>query len=283
MRQQQNLAGPRAELGAQVIATGRGRHALHPATKDLQRSRHLGPAPIDGRLVRGGRLDPHETLHDVDDPVRMGLAEGQHVFHGCPLPPALYNAVMVGQRCARCTAVALTILVLGGGSLLGQTQPPPVPQPFPRPSQPATSSEKPPAPAATATSPAATPETKPSEQTLGLPVYPNATFLASYDAGLGQRYYLFGSTASFTTLVGYYRGVLKQKGELVFEEPATHMFEVGKYDEELMAFPPGVTVKDYTWGGSQGYLNPAPGGKPARFPTIIQLVPAPTPAPGKRP
>ena len=40
-----------------------------------------------------------------------------------------------------------------------------------------------------------------------------------------------------------------------------------------MAFPPGVTVKDYTWGGSQGYLNPKRGAEPARFRTIIQIVP----------
>jgi hypothetical protein len=190
---------------------------------------------------------------------------------------------MVERPRAERTAVALMILALGGGALLGQTQPPPVPQPFPRPSQPATSSEKPPAPAAIAATPAPMPATSPSEQTLGLPLYPNATFLASYNAGQGQRYYLFGSTASFAVLVGYYRGVLKQKGELIFEEPATHMFEVGRYDEELMAFPPGVTVKDYTWGGSQGYLNPTPGGKPARFPTIIQIVPAPAATPAKRP
>jgi hypothetical protein len=40
-----------------------------------------------------------------------------------------------------------------------------------------------------------------------------------------------------------------------------------------MAFPPGVTVKDYTSSGSQGYPNPRPAAQPARFPTIIQIVP----------
>ena len=29
------------------------------------------------------------------------------------------------------------------------------------------------------------------------------------------------------------------------------MFEVGRFREETMAFPPGVTVKDWTWGGSR--------------------------------
>jgi hypothetical protein len=42
-----------------------------------------------------------------------------------------------------------------------------------------------------------------------------------------------------------------------------------------MAFPPSVTVKDYTWGGSVGYLNPKRGKEPARFKTIIQIVPNP--------
>ena len=45
--------------------------------------------------------------------------------------------------------------------------------------------------------------------------------------------------------------------------------------EESMAFPPSVTIKDYLWGGRGGYLNPIRGGQPARFPTIIQIVPPP--------
>jgi hypothetical protein len=36
-----------------------------------------------------------------------------------------------------------------------------------------------------------------------------------------------------------------------------------------------VTVKDYTWNGSAGYMNPKRTGQPARFPSIIQIVPAP--------
>ena len=57
---------------------------------------------------------------------------------------------------------------------------------------------------------------------LGVPIYPGAQFIASYDAGRGQRYYIFGSAASFVDLVTYYRNALKQKGELVFDAPATH-------------------------------------------------------------
>jgi hypothetical protein len=50
---------------------------------------------------------------------------------------------------------------------------------------------------------------------------------------------------------------------------------VGRFREETMAFPPGVSVKDYTWGGSAGYLNPKLVAKPERYRTIIQIVPAP--------
>ena len=148
----------------------------------------------------------------------------------------------------------------------------------------------PPAPAAPA--PAAAAPTAPAQATagefdspsdvaLGFPIYPSAQFIASYDAGRGQRYYLFGATAPYAELVLYYRAQLKEKGNQVFDQPPTHMFEVGKFREETMAFPPGVTVKDWTWGGSQGYPNPRPAAQPARFPTVIMIVPAPPAQPAR--
>jgi hypothetical protein len=161
-----------------------------------------------------------------------------------------------------------------------------VPQPFPgRPAPPRTG--PPPAqppPVATPSPVAPAPESAaavdvPTEATLGFPLYPNAQFIASYDAGRGQRYYLFGSELPFAALVKYYQNTLKTRGTLVFDAPATHMFEVGRFREETMAFPPGVTIKDYTWNGSAGYLNPKKDGQPARFPSIIQIVPPPTGAP----
>jgi len=87
---------------------------------------------------------------------------------------------------------------------------------------------------------------------LGVPIFPAAQFIASYDAGRGQRYYIFGSASSFVELVTFYRSMLKQKGELVYDVPATHAFDVGRYREETMAFPPGVTIKDYQSEISQG-------------------------------
>jgi hypothetical protein len=166
-------------------------------------------------------------------------------------------------------------LVVSAVLLLHQ-QPPPVPQPFPRPpaSQPPKPAQpKPPQPTPGAPAPAgATAEAAPTEAMLGVPIYPGAQFIASYDAGRGQRYYIFGSAAGFAELVAYYRTVLKQRGELVFDVPATHEFDVGKFREETMAFPPGVTIKDFQSDVSQGYPNPKPGGQPARFPTVIQIV-----------
>jgi hypothetical protein len=49
-----------------------------------------------------------------------------------------------------------------------------------------------------------------------------------------------------------------------------------------MAFPPGVTVKDWTWGGSEGYPNPRRGTQPQRFPTIIMIVPPQPVAPAAK-
>ena len=159
-------------------------------------------------------------------------------------------------------------------AILAQT-----PQPFPKPG---TAKPAPASPAAPAEQtvlppqqPAPGPNDVPTEAALGAPIYPGAEFLMSFDATRGQRYYLFGSNAAFLEIVNYYKTVLKQKGELIYEEPAIHQFDIGKFKEETMAFPPSVTVKDYTWGGSAGYLNPKRGKQPARFKTIIQIVPNP--------
>jgi len=154
------------------------------------------------------------------------------------------------------------------------------PAPFPRPGQtPPTRSPSYPDPAPKPAATTGQPGGDPTEASLGVPIFQGAQFIASFDAGQGQRYYLFGSETEFTQVVAYYRNVLKQKGDLVFEEPPVHEFDIGRFKEETMAFPPSVTVKDYAWGGSKGYLNPKRGATPARFRTIIQIVPNPPGAP----
>ena len=177
--------------------------------------------------------------------------------------------------------VPIAVMLAAPGPLPAQS-----PQPFPRPGAPRqvpTPSGTQPQPAVEPPQPASSPQpgSDPTEATLGMPIYPGAQFVASYNAGRGQRYYLFGVNSDFAQIVTFYRNVLKQRGELVYEEPPIHMFDVGRFREETMAFPPGVTVKDYTWAGSAGYLNPKRGAEPARFRTIIQIVPAPAGTPAR--
>src|SRR5688572_14336912 len=98
-------------------------------------------------------------------------------------------------------ALAASAVVLAS-SASGQT-----PQPFPRPgATQQTPRPEPQAPRAPAAAPSqGTPNdpNAPTEATLGFPVYPSAQFIASYDAGRGQRYYIFGATAPYADLVVY--------------------------------------------------------------------------------
>lgn len=181
------------------------------------------------------------------------------------------------------TALLCSVLTQAAAATLAAQ----VPAPFPRPAQPAPARPQappvaPPQPAAPPAGAPAQPPAQagePTEATLGVPIYPSARYLESYDAGRGQRFHVFGSESDFLQIVAYYRTTLRQRGDLVFETPPVHMFELGRFREETMAFPPSVTVKDYGSGGAQGYLNPKRDGTPARFRTIIQIVPAPPPAP----
>jgi len=180
--------------------------------------------------------------------------------------------------------VVMSMVVTAASTLSAQT-----PQPFPRPTTssrqqpaapntpPAPSAAAAPAPTAAPSAPQAPASGAPTEAMLGAPIYPSAVFLTSYEAGRGQRFYLFGVSVPYAVLVTYYKTVLKQKGDELFESPPTHQFETGRYRDEAMAFVPSLTIKDYTYGGSAGFPNPKPGEKPERFPTIIQIVPAPKP------
>lgn len=183
----------------------------------------------------------------------------------------------------------IPILGLLSSLMLAHASAAQTPQPFPRPpAPPAVPTAQAPAPVPAPTpslipvapvSPAIDPAT-PTAAQLGIFIPPSAQFVASYDAGRGQRYYIFGTTAPFADVVVAYRNSLREKGTVVFEQPPTHLFEVGKFREETMGFPPGVTVKDYTAGGSAGYPNPNRGAQPERYATLIQIVPPP-PAPAQ--
>jgi hypothetical protein len=189
--------------------------------------------------------------------------------------------------------IALAVIALQTAVVVG-AQNTPVPRPFPgtapaapagqapRPADPSAQTPPPPtvpAPAAAAgRSPASPAGQPPSASGLpaDVPVYPAADFLDSYDAGRGQRYYLFGTNQPYADIVAFYRNTLRSGGREVMRAPAVQQFDLGKYDEDRMAYPPSVVVKDYTWNGSEGYLFAA-GTTAKRYRTVIQIVP-PAPA-----
>jgi hypothetical protein len=160
-------------------------------------------------------------------------------------------------------------------------QGPLVPQPFPgsSPARPADSSAppaQPPAPQPPVTAPTPAVEIPPPLPAVqapeGLPVYPTAEFIDGFDAGSGQRYYLYGSDMPFEDIVAYYRNVLKNGGRELFREPPMRQFDLGRFQENTMAYPPSVVVKDYTWNGGTGYLAVS-GTTEKRYRTVIQIVP----------
>lgn len=193
--------------------------------------------------------------------------------------------------------VALTGMLATAVSGAAQTQQGqiPVPRPFPQPSQPsqpppATTPSKPAGSASTTTSrpeqvppppPAldpASPSVRPSDQQLGVTVYPAAEFIDSYDAGRGQRIYLFGTNATFAEIVAYYRNTLRDGGHELFKTPtAMQEFDLGKFRDDTMSLPPSLVVKDYSMTAdgvrSDGYLA-VDGTREKHFKTVIQIVPA---------
>lgn len=204
--------------------------------------------------------------------------------------------MILGRVAVVAGTVALALsLPPGSGTLRAQTQsqspPIPVPRPFPQPSQPPPSSQpptttkvpaQPTAPAPTPPAPSqpevvSGPPARPTDQELGVTVYPAAEFIEAYDAGRGQHYFLFGTNAAYADIVAYYRNVLHDDGHEIFKAPAMEEFDLGRFRDDAMAYPPSVVVKDYTWTldgqRSDGYLA-VYGTTEKRFKTVIQIVPA---------
>jgi hypothetical protein len=158
-----------------------------------------------------------------------------------------------------------------------QTPPPttqPVPKPFPGSNPPTTTPGKPvdgSAPAAP--TPAPKPNLPSPQELANAPLYPAADFLESFDAGRGQKYFIYGTNAPYIDIIAFYRKQLGNGGQEVFRAPAMQRFDLGRFDEQTMAYPPSVVVKDYSWNGSPGYLFVS-GTTEKRYKTIIQIVPA---------
>jgi len=188
------------------------------------------------------------------------------------------------MKMRRALLLAMVSLVASGLTGMAQTTGTPVPRPFP-------GAPAPPGPSAPRTPPATAPEPAPTQPAapvvdaapaattpapagpdLGVPVYPTADYLDSIDAGSGQQYHLYGTSTSYSEIVAYYRTVLKTGGREIYRTPGTYQFELGRFDDDRMAYPPSVVVKDYAGEASGGYLFPS-GTTEKRYPTIIQIVP----------
>jgi hypothetical protein len=182
--------------------------------------------------------------------------------------------ILRGRVTVAAVVLALATSAIGRAQNPPPTQPPPKPKPFPTSTP--TDPVKPPVtqPAGAEAPPVPPPAGTPTVQDLnGTPVYPGAEYLDSFDAGRGQRYYIYGTNTPYADIVLYYKNVLKTGGNReIFRAPLMHQFDLGRYVEETMAYPPSVVVKDYTWNESPGYLV-VTGTTEKRFNTVIQIVP----------
>jgi hypothetical protein len=191
--------------------------------------------------------------------------------------------LMAAQHGLRTLAFVLTL-----SSVLTAAQTPavPVPRPFPGAGPTTTTSPRAPEPQSPSSQPPAsvTPAAPsapamPSTPLLPttVPLYPSAEFLDAFDAGTGQRYYLYGTNQPYADIVAYYRTTLKTGGHEIYKAPGMYQFDLGKYQEDTMAYPPSVVIRDYVSENSPGYLF-VTGTSEKRFRTVIQIVP---PGPGK--
>lgn len=172
-------------------------------------------------------------------------------------------------RKAACAALLVAVTTV---SAPAQRQP--VPRPFPTPED-AAAARAPRTPVAEGAAARAADAAAPTEAALGVPVYPSAVYITSYDAGRGQRFHLFGAGIPFADMVRYYSVVLRERGRRVYDAPPIHQFETARFRDREMDFRPSVTIKDYAWNGGAGYLAPGQGTEPAIFPTVIQITTTP--------
>src|SRR5262245_675975 len=100
-----------------------------------------------------------------------------------------------------------------------QSAPVPVPRPFPGSTPSSPSAPRPAEPAAAAPVEPVIAVPKGQAAPEGTPVYPSAEFLDSYDAGSGQRYYLYGTDTPFADIVTYYKNVLRNGGREIYRTP----------------------------------------------------------------
>lgn len=166
------------------------------------------------------------------------------------------------------TCAIVVALTLGAARLTAQATTP-VPKPFP------TSTPAPTAKPATPqqTAPASAQDGASVDPRLaGVPIYPGAELLTSFDTGRGQWVFTLGTDMPYSDIVAYYKTQMRTSGTELFRTPLMHQFDLGQFRSETMVYRPGVVVKDYSTD-PQGYLHVV-GTTEKRFRTVIQIVPA---------
>ena len=186
---------PQPNSAQQVVAALGARAArVTRAAKRLEPRRQLGAAAIDRGLVVVGDSMRDERLDRSRAASRCSARQkSRRAIIGHDMSAEAQWSVHV---CLPCFAVALRPL----RSLRRGAQPPQRRSrsraPEPRGHAPPPATPPPPAPQRrhrrTQRPRRGQPEAPPTEAMLGVPIYPGAQFIASYDAGRGQRFYLFG-------------------------------------------------------------------------------------------
>ena len=176
---------------------------------------------------------------------------------------------------------AFAVFVIGAAvaatALIAQTPPPPTPTPLPKPApfpgaQTPVPSARPASPAPASTG--AVQDAGATDPRLaGVPMYPGALFLESFDVGSGQRVWVFGTNDLYADVVAFFKAQLKKSGEEVSRKtPAIQQFDLGSFDSGTMAQRPGILVKDFTWPDQAGYVHVV-GTTEQRYKTLIQIIP----------
>ena len=166
-------------------------------------------------------------------------------------------------------ASAFVVVMTAADAAWAQTTTPvPKPAPFPGTTPPSTAK---PDPAATKSPAAAQDGASVDPRLAGIPIYPGAQLLFSFDAGRGQHVFTFGTDMPYSDIVAFYRNQLRSSGTEIFRTPNIQQFDIGQFRADTMTYRPGVVVKDYS-GDAAGYLHVS-GITETRYRSVIQIVP----------
>ena len=188
------------------------------------------------------------------------------------------------------------LLLLLSSPAFGQT-----PQPFPRPGEPPQARSVPPAPPVSTDPPrrnlrqpdaaerrtagdaaAERSECTAGARRLAFPIYPAAQFLASYDAGRGQRYYIFGTDDAIRGRRELLPHAARRERQPRVQGAADAHVRGRPLPRRDDGVPAGCDGEGLDVGRIAGLSEPEAGAQPARFPTIIMIVPPPPAAPAAR-